>query len=257
MAVSSSGQSSLVHSLATLLRNDGMLQCDDTQTFTPVELNSRLRTTLLSSVSGTCTVQVWCELQAGLILPGFIPTVSFLIPFPSPSGDLVLDGSSTLTLQASSLQQLIRLFEQYLLPRSQQHGFLALPSHPADTDSLLQLQFLFDILQKTISLKVTWVIAVSDVSSMARKCFCCAGANTSLYLRRCVCVLLSKCSSSTHQRWGFSLWWKSSHLNLWSVWRYSLSPSLFVASLLLLPVYHKMLSCQFASSPALCLSLTS
>ncbi|XP_026218660.1 serine/threonine-protein kinase 11-interacting protein isoform X2 [Anabas testudineus] len=91
MAVSHPGQSSLVHSLATLLRNDG---------------------------------------------------------------DLVLEGSSTLTLQATSLHQLIRLFEQYLLSRSQQHGFLALPSHPADTESLLQLQFLFDILQKTISLKL-------------------------------------------------------------------------------------------------------
>lgn len=72
-----------------------------------------------------------------------------------PPGDLVLDGSSTLTLPASSLQQLTRLFEQYLLSRSQQHGFLALPSHPADTASLLQLQFLFDVLQKTISLKVS------------------------------------------------------------------------------------------------------
>uniref|UniRef100_A0A3P8V723 LKB1 serine/threonine kinase interacting protein 1 N-terminal domain-containing protein n=1 Tax=Cynoglossus semilaevis TaxID=244447 RepID=A0A3P8V723_CYNSE len=69
-------------------------------------------------------------------------------------GDLVLDGSSTLTLPATSLQHLTRLFEQYLLSRSQQHGFLALPSHPADTASLLQLQFLFDVLQKTISLKL-------------------------------------------------------------------------------------------------------
>ncbi|XP_062417470.1 striated muscle preferentially expressed protein kinase [Pungitius pungitius] len=91
MAVPHSGQSSLVPSLATLLRNDG---------------------------------------------------------------DVVLDGTSTLTLAAGSLQQLTRLFEQYLLPRSQQHGFLALPSHPADTASLLQLQFLFDVLQKTISLKL-------------------------------------------------------------------------------------------------------
>uniref|UniRef100_A0A3P8P7H4 Serine/threonine-protein kinase 11-interacting protein n=1 Tax=Astatotilapia calliptera TaxID=8154 RepID=A0A3P8P7H4_ASTCA len=71
-----------------------------------------------------------------------------------PSGDMVLDGSSTLTLPAATLQQLTRLFEQYLLSRSQQHGFLALPSHPADTASLLQLQFLFDILQKTVSLKL-------------------------------------------------------------------------------------------------------
>lgn len=72
-----------------------------------------------------------------------------------PPGDLVLDGSSTLTLTASSLQQLTRMFEQYLLPRSKQRGFLALPSHPADTASLLQLQFLFDVLQKTVSLKVS------------------------------------------------------------------------------------------------------
>lgn len=71
-----------------------------------------------------------------------------------PPGDLVLDGSSTLTLPAGRLQQLTRLFELYLLSRNQQHGFLALPSHPADTASLLQLQFLFDVLQKTISLKV-------------------------------------------------------------------------------------------------------
>ncbi|KAL1022122.1 hypothetical protein UPYG_G00022420 [Umbra pygmaea] len=69
-------------------------------------------------------------------------------------GASVLDGSSTLTLLADSLQHLSRLFEQYLLTRTHQHGFLALPSHPADTPSLLQLQFLFDVLQKTVSLKL-------------------------------------------------------------------------------------------------------
>uniref|UniRef100_A0A8C8GFT6 Serine/threonine-protein kinase 11-interacting protein n=1 Tax=Oncorhynchus tshawytscha TaxID=74940 RepID=A0A8C8GFT6_ONCTS len=69
-------------------------------------------------------------------------------------GTSVLDGSSTLTLQADSLQHLGCLFEQYLLSRTHQHGFLALPSHPADTTSLLQLQFLFDVLQKTVSLKL-------------------------------------------------------------------------------------------------------
>lgn len=82
-----------------------------------------------------------------------------------PSGDLVLDGSSTLTLTVASLQQLTRLFEQYLLSRSQQHGFLALPSHPAETASLLQLQFLFDILQKTLSLKV-----ISKSKKTLKKC---------------------------------------------------------------------------------------
>lgn len=79
---------------------------------------------------------------------------------------MVLDGSSTLTLPAASLQQLTRLFEQYLLSRSQQHGFLALPSHPADTSSLLQLQFLFDVLQKTVSLKVS----TTDCFSASESC---------------------------------------------------------------------------------------
>ncbi|KAJ8416709.1 hypothetical protein AAFF_G00325870 [Aldrovandia affinis] len=69
-------------------------------------------------------------------------------------GDSVLDGTSTLTLRASCLQHLTRLFQQYLHSRTNQHGFLALPSHPADTPSMLQVQFLFDMLQKTISLKL-------------------------------------------------------------------------------------------------------
>ncbi|XP_030639233.1 LOW QUALITY PROTEIN: serine/threonine-protein kinase 11-interacting protein [Chanos chanos] len=70
------------------------------------------------------------------------------------NGDSVLDGTSTLTLQVSYLQHLTQLFEQHLLSRTHQHGFLALPSHPADTTSLLQVQFLFDILQKAISVKL-------------------------------------------------------------------------------------------------------
>lgn len=86
--------------------------------------------------------------------PGQSSLVQSLATLLRNDGDLVLEGSSTLTLPAATLQQLTRLFEQYLLSRSQQHGFLALPSHPADTESLLQLQFLFDILQKTISLKI-------------------------------------------------------------------------------------------------------
>ncbi|CAG5934179.1 unnamed protein product [Menidia menidia] len=107
MALSHTGQSSLVHSLATLLRNNG---------------------------------------------------------------DVVLDGRSTLTLPAAHLQQLTRLFEQYLLPRSQQHGFLALPSHPADTASLLQLQFLFDILQKTVSLKVSSRNPLEGINFVRLRC---------------------------------------------------------------------------------------
>ncbi|XP_077451200.1 serine/threonine-protein kinase 11-interacting protein [Stigmatopora argus] len=82
------------------------------------------------------------------------------------NGESVLGGSSTLTLSATSLQQLNRLFEQHLLSRSQQHGFLALPSHPADTASLLQLQFLFDVLQKTISLKLINASSTSPTSAI-------------------------------------------------------------------------------------------
>lgn len=48
-------------------------------------------------------------------------------------GDSVLDGSSTLTLQVGCLQHLTQLFERHLPSRTHQHGFLALPSHPADT----------------------------------------------------------------------------------------------------------------------------
>ncbi|XP_056315714.1 serine/threonine-protein kinase 11-interacting protein [Danio aesculapii] len=70
------------------------------------------------------------------------------------NGDSVLDGSSTLTLQVRCLQHLTQLFERHLLSRTHQHGFLALPSHPADTASLLEVQFLFDMLQKTVSLKL-------------------------------------------------------------------------------------------------------
>uniref|UniRef100_A0A671LIT8 Serine/threonine-protein kinase 11-interacting protein n=1 Tax=Sinocyclocheilus anshuiensis TaxID=1608454 RepID=A0A671LIT8_9TELE len=70
------------------------------------------------------------------------------------NGDSVLDGSSTLTLQVGCLQHLTQLFERHLLSRTYQHGFLALPSHPADTASLLEVQFLFDMLQKTVSLKL-------------------------------------------------------------------------------------------------------
>ncbi|XP_046723866.1 serine/threonine-protein kinase 11-interacting protein isoform X2 [Silurus meridionalis] len=70
------------------------------------------------------------------------------------NGDSVLDGSSTLTLQVACIQHLTHLFEQYLISHPRQYSFLALPSHPADTTSLLQVQFLFDMLQKTVSLKL-------------------------------------------------------------------------------------------------------
>ncbi|KAM6461212.1 serine/threonine-protein kinase 11-interacting protein isoform 1-T1 [Liasis olivaceus] len=73
------------------------------------------------------------------------------------SGDLILDGTSTLTLFTSTLQILNQIFEQYLLPRNQNHGFIALSSHPAETSAILQAQFLFDVLQKTLSLKLIYV----------------------------------------------------------------------------------------------------
>ncbi|XP_033015682.1 serine/threonine-protein kinase 11-interacting protein [Lacerta agilis] len=73
------------------------------------------------------------------------------------SGDLILDGTSTLTLFTSTLQILTQIFEQHLLPRNQNHGFIALSSHPAETSAILQAQFLFDVLQKTLSLKLVHV----------------------------------------------------------------------------------------------------
>ncbi|XP_015270004.1 PREDICTED: serine/threonine-protein kinase 11-interacting protein [Gekko japonicus] len=73
------------------------------------------------------------------------------------SGDLILDGTSTLTLFTSTLHYLTQIFEQHLIPRNQNHGFIALSSHPAETSAILQAQFLFDVLQKTLSLKLIHV----------------------------------------------------------------------------------------------------
>uniref|UniRef100_F7FHM3 Serine/threonine-protein kinase 11-interacting protein n=1 Tax=Monodelphis domestica TaxID=13616 RepID=F7FHM3_MONDO len=74
------------------------------------------------------------------------------------SGDLVLSGCSTLTLLTTTLQQLNHVFELHLGPWGPgQAGFVALPSHPADSPTILQLQFLFDILQKTLSLKLVHI----------------------------------------------------------------------------------------------------
>ncbi|KAM6178598.1 serine/threonine-protein kinase 11-interacting protein [Rhynchocyon petersi] len=74
------------------------------------------------------------------------------------SGDVVLSGCSTLSLLTVTLQQLNRVFELHLGPWSPgQTGFVALPSHPADSPVILQLQFLFDVLQKTLSLKLVHV----------------------------------------------------------------------------------------------------
>ena len=74
---------------------------------------------------------------------------------PFPAGDVVLSGRSTLSLLTGTLQQLSHVFELHLGPWGPgQTGFVALPSHPADSPVILQLQFLFDVLQKTLSLKV-------------------------------------------------------------------------------------------------------
>ncbi|XP_066136965.1 serine/threonine-protein kinase 11-interacting protein isoform X1 [Saccopteryx bilineata] len=74
------------------------------------------------------------------------------------SGDVVLSGCSTLSLLTTTLQQLTRVFELYLGPWGPgQTGFVALPSHPTDSPVILQLQFLFDVLQKTLSLKLVHV----------------------------------------------------------------------------------------------------
>ncbi|KAM4836137.1 serine/threonine-protein kinase 11-interacting protein isoform 1-T1 [Thomomys bottae] len=74
------------------------------------------------------------------------------------SGDEVLSGCSKLSLLTTTLQQLTRVFELYLGPWGPgQTGFVALPSHPADSPVILQLQFLFDVLQKTLSLKLVHI----------------------------------------------------------------------------------------------------
>nr|XP_019597419.1 PREDICTED: serine/threonine-protein kinase 11-interacting protein isoform X1 [Rhinolophus sinicus] len=74
------------------------------------------------------------------------------------SGDVVLSGCSTLSLLTATLQQLNHVFELYLGPWGPgQTGFVALPSHPTDSPIILQLQFLFDVLQKTLSLKLIHV----------------------------------------------------------------------------------------------------
>nr|XP_009932443.1 PREDICTED: serine/threonine-protein kinase 11-interacting protein [Opisthocomus hoazin] len=78
-------------------------------------------------------------------------------PAATGQGDLVLDGSSTLTLLTPTLQHLTQVFEQHLGSRNQNRGFVALPSHPAETAAILQAQFLFDVLQKTHSLKLVHV----------------------------------------------------------------------------------------------------
>ncbi|XP_043916656.1 serine/threonine-protein kinase 11-interacting protein isoform X2 [Protopterus annectens] len=82
------------------------------------------------------------------------PLVQSLARLLRDCGDLVLDGTSTLTLQPFSLHHLTQLFDQHLQFRNHQHGFVALPSHPSETAVILQLQFLFDVLQKTVSLKL-------------------------------------------------------------------------------------------------------
>ncbi|XP_054441595.1 serine/threonine-protein kinase 11-interacting protein [Pteronotus mesoamericanus] len=74
------------------------------------------------------------------------------------SGDVVLSGCSTLSLLTATLQQLNHVFELHLGPWGPgQTGFVALPSHPTDSPVILQLQFLFDVLQKTLSLKLIHV----------------------------------------------------------------------------------------------------
>uniref|UniRef100_A0A8C6Z4M9 Serine/threonine-protein kinase 11-interacting protein n=1 Tax=Nothoprocta perdicaria TaxID=30464 RepID=A0A8C6Z4M9_NOTPE len=82
------------------------------------------------------------------------PIISGRVGGGSATGDEVLAGRSTLRLPAAALQHLTRLFEQHLGSRNQGRGFVALPSHPADSAALLQAQFLFDVLQKTRSLKL-------------------------------------------------------------------------------------------------------
>ncbi|CAH2305341.1 serine threonine- kinase 11-interacting isoform X1 [Pelobates cultripes] len=68
-------------------------------------------------------------------------------------GESVLNGSRVLTLLTPCLQVITRLIEQ-LFPRMPGSGFQALPSHPSDSPSVLQTQFLLDMFQKAPSLKL-------------------------------------------------------------------------------------------------------
>uniref|UniRef100_UPI00358EC17B serine/threonine-protein kinase 11-interacting protein-like isoform X2 n=1 Tax=Myxine glutinosa TaxID=7769 RepID=UPI00358EC17B len=70
-------------------------------------------------------------------------------------GDVLLNGSSTLVLNTCWLLQLNRMFQELLQVRPNQHtGFLALPTHPADNQTVIEMQLLFDMIQKTPSLKL-------------------------------------------------------------------------------------------------------
>lgn len=83
------------------------------------------------------------------------PCLMSFLSAPLLAGDVVVSGCSTLSLLTATLQQLNHVFELHLGPWGPgQTGFVALPSHPTDSPVILQLQFLFDVLQKTLSLKV-------------------------------------------------------------------------------------------------------
>uniref|UniRef100_A0A8C4PY16 LKB1 serine/threonine kinase interacting protein 1 N-terminal domain-containing protein n=1 Tax=Eptatretus burgeri TaxID=7764 RepID=A0A8C4PY16_EPTBU len=70
-------------------------------------------------------------------------------------GDVLLNGSSTLVLNTCWLLQLNRMFQELLQVRPNQYtGFLALPTHPADNGTVIEMQLLFDMIQKTPSLKL-------------------------------------------------------------------------------------------------------
>lgn len=99
------------------------------------------------------------DLQSELegVYPGLTRAFPYVLLLSAPllAGDVVLSGCSTLSLLTATLQQLNHVFELHLGPWGPaQTGFVALPSHPADSPVILQLQFLFDVLQKTLSLKV-------------------------------------------------------------------------------------------------------
>lgn len=107
---------------------------------------------MISQWNTSSTEESGCILGAQKERPFILSSSPFVL---LPAGDAVLSGCSTLSLLTATLQQLNRVFELYLGPWGPgQTGFVALPSHPADSPVILQLQFLFDVLQKTLSLKV-------------------------------------------------------------------------------------------------------
>lgn len=82
--------------------------------------------------------------------------------------------------------------------------------------------------------------------------------NLFIFLQLWIVLTISmnfKCSSSTRQRWDFSLWWKSSHSSHWSVWRYD-PPDYFISIFSIPPQFSSLNLSTFCLSWQHVISLT-